>query len=73
MALALLFAAAAAPGSFWASPSNVSGVVWLLVGLAGIAFSLVLGKALKRFNGLVWALLLAGIVIGVYGVWRMGS
>ncbi|MCS4234244.1 hypothetical protein [Stenotrophomonas sp. BIGb0135] len=72
MALALLFAAGA-PGSFWASPSNVSGVVWVLIGLAGIAFSLVLAKALKRFNGLVWALLLAGIGIGVYGAWRLGS
>jgi hypothetical protein len=73
MVLALLFAAAGVPGSFWNSPSNVSGVVWLLIGLAGIGFSLVLGKALKRFNGLVWALLLVGIAIGLYGAWRMGS
>lgn len=47
--------------------------MWVLIGLAGIAFSLVLAKALKRFNGLVWALLLAGIGIGVYGAWRLGS
>lgn len=72
MVMALLIAAGNA-GSFWASPSNVSGVIWLLIGLVGIVFSLVLAKALKRFNALVWALLLAGIVIGVYGVWRMGS
>jgi hypothetical protein len=71
--MALLFAAAGVPGSFWDSPSNVSGVVWLLIGLAGIGFSLVLGKALKRFNGLVWTLLLVGILIGLYGVWRMAS
>lgn len=73
MALALLFAAAGVPGSFWDSPSNVSGVIWLLIGLAGIGFSLVLGRALKRFNGLVWALLLVGIAIGLYGAWRMAS
>ncbi|WP_256776165.1 MULTISPECIES: hypothetical protein [unclassified Stenotrophomonas] len=73
MALALLFAAAGVPGSFWDSPSNVSGVIWLLIGLAGIGFSLVLGRALKRFNGLVWTLLLVGIAIGLYGAWRMAS
>lgn len=73
MALALLFAAAGMPGSFWDSPSNVSGVIWLLIGLAGIGFSLVLGRALKRFNGLVWTLLLVGIAIGLYGAWRMAS
>ncbi|WP_312236329.1 hypothetical protein [Stenotrophomonas sp.] len=73
MALALLFAAAGVPGSFWDSPSNVSGVIWLLIGLAGIGFSLVLGKALKRFNPLVWILLLVGIAIGLYGAWRMAS
>ena len=73
MALALLFAAAGVPGSFWDSPSNVSGVIWLLIGLAGIGFSLVLGRALKRFNGLVWTLLMVGIAIGLYGAWRMAS
>ncbi|MFN4160771.1 MAG: hypothetical protein ACK4FW_02125 [Stenotrophomonas sp.] len=73
MALVLLFAAAGVPGSFWDSPSNVSGVIWLLIGLAGIGFSLVLGRVLKRFNGLVWTLLLVGIAIGLYGAWRMAS
>ncbi|MCF7752234.1 hypothetical protein KQ945_15845 [Bacillus subtilis subsp. subtilis] len=73
MTLVQWFAATGTPGSFWASPSNVSGVVWLVIGLAGIAFSLVLAKVLKGFNGLVGALLVVGMAIGVYGVWRMAS
>lgn len=73
MPLAPLFAATTTPGSFWASPSNVNGVLWLGIGLAGIVFALVLAKALKGFNGLVRALLVVGIAIGVYGAWRLAS
>jgi len=48
-------------------------VLWLAIGLAGIGFSLVLAKAVKRFNGLVWALLGVGIAICAYGIWRLAS
>ncbi|WP_313343776.1 hypothetical protein [Stenotrophomonas sp.] len=73
MGLALFFAAAGMPGSFWDSPSNVTAAILLGVGAVIIGLSLALAKVFKRFNGVAWALLVAGIVICAYGAWRMAS
>jgi cytochrome c biogenesis factor len=71
MGLALFFAATGMPGSFWDSPSNVTAAILLGVGLVTIGLALALARVFKRFNGLAWALLLAGIAICGYGAWRM--
>ncbi|MDF2818494.1 MAG: hypothetical protein K0S73_2434 [Stenotrophomonas rhizophila] len=73
MDIALWFAAVGAPGSFWDSPSNVSGVVVLGFGLAAIVLSFGLAKVFKRFNGVSWMVLGAGVAISAYGIWRMGG
>ena len=73
MDLALWFAATGVPGSFWDSPSNVSGAVVLGFGVAAIALSFGLAKVFKRFNGVAWMVLGAGLAIAAYGIWRMGA
>jgi len=66
-------AAAGVPGSFWDSPSNVSGVVVLVFGVAAIALAFGLAKVFKRFNGVSWMVLGAGVAITAYGIWRMSA
>ena len=73
MDLAMWIAAAGVPGSFWDSPSNVSGAVVLGFGVAAIALSFGLAKVFKRFNGVAWMVLGAGVAITAYGIWRIGS
>ncbi len=71
MGLSLLFAAVGAPGSFWDSPSNVAAVIWLGFGIAAIALAFGLAKVFRRFNGVAWLVLGAGVLISVYGVTLM--
>ncbi|MFI8717822.1 hypothetical protein ACIGHF_08035 [Stenotrophomonas sp. NPDC077464] len=66
-------AAAGVPGSFWDSPSNVSGAVMLGFGAAAIALSFGLAKVFKRFNGVAWLVLGAGVAIAAYGVLRISA
>ncbi|MFG3447605.1 hypothetical protein ACGFZ3_03370 [Stenotrophomonas sp. NPDC047960] len=73
MDIALWFAAVGAPGSFWDSPSNVSGMVVLGFGVAAIALSFGLAKVFKRFNGVAWLVLAAGLALSGYGIWRMAG
>ena len=73
MDLAMWIAAAGVPGSFWDSPSNVSGAVMLGFGVAAIALSFGLAKVFKRFNGVAWMVLGVGVAITAYGILRMGS
>ncbi|WP_125361301.1 hypothetical protein [Stenotrophomonas sp. 278] len=69
--MSLLFAAVGAPGSFWDSPSNVAAVIWLGFGIAAIALAFGLAKVFRRFNGVAWMVLGAGVLISVYGVTLM--
>ncbi len=71
MGLSLVFAAVGAPGSFWDSPSNVAAVIWLGFGIAAIALAFGLAKVFRRFNGVAWLVLGAGVLISVYGVTLM--
>ncbi|RRU09122.1 hypothetical protein EGJ34_15240 [Stenotrophomonas sp. 278] len=71
MGMSLLFAAVGAPGSFWDSPSNVAAVIWLGFGIAAIALAFGLAKVFRRFNGVAWMVLGAGVLISVYGVTLM--
>ncbi len=73
MGMSLLFAAVGAPGSFWNSPDNVAALVWLGFGVAAIALGLGLAKVFHRFNGVAWAMLGAGALISLYGLWLMLS
>lgn len=73
MALAVLFATAGMPVSFWDSPSNVMGVILLVVALICIGLALVLARILKTFNAGLGGLLLLGIVVGIYGAWRISG
>lgn len=71
MGMSLLFAAVGVPGSFWDSPSNVAAVIWLGFGIAAIALAFGLAKVFRRFNGVAWLVLGAGVLISVYGVTLM--
>jgi len=48
-------------------------VVVLGFGLAAIVLSFGLAKVFKRFNGVAWMVLGAGVAISAYGIWRMGG
>jgi len=71
MDLSLLFAAVGAPGSFWDSPSNVAAAIWLGFGIAAVALAFGLAKVFRRFNGVAWLVLGAGVLISLYGLWLM--
>jgi hypothetical protein len=73
MEIALLFAAVGAPGSFWDAPSNVYAVVLLGFAAAAVGLALGLARVFKRFNGVAWAVLGAGLLIAGYALWLMAS
>lgn len=73
MDVSLLFAAVGVPGSFWDSPSHVYAAVILVFGVAAIGLSLGLAKVFRRFNGVAWMVLGAGIAITAYGVLLMAG